>query len=316
MFRRTTEAPDSALARVGLTTGRLLVCTGPALADGLPYLVGSLAQGFGNRGSDVDIHLFTSRENPRGGGPEHLFVDGVPVGIERYPRSAPADRLTALDTRMAETGAGPVSLSPVPSAAERKVLGMWAVAVPLRPRAARVLTWEQEAVVYALMLRAALCRVLLAGRLADLLVAAGRAADQTWPLCRRPLLELLCLSRGMPPLGEKWLARRVRRVAPASLVSAAESVDGIPALSRFLGWLGLPPFDPRPVVREVPEPTIAELRLGPERWLLSRYGRLASAPQPGGGDAGHTVRALECGLLRLGVDEQALSDGLEKGLSG
>lgn len=311
MFRRVVMTPDEVLSRVGITTERLLLGAKTVLSPGRLYIVGSLSQGFGNRGSDIDLHLF-SREVEVGGALRHLFVETVPVGVETYRDSEPSRKLAPLTTRRAHTALGPIALAAPLEPAEQKLFGLWAMAIPLLPGTPPVLNAEQEILVYAHLMRAGLCRVLFSGALAETIDAADLDSGYAWQSCRRSLLELLCLSRGMPPVGAKWLPRRVRQLLPEPLVEAVDRVEGTDALMRLLNRLDMPGLTPRVAVTVVREPTAVPIRLGSDHLLLSRFNQLEPESVVSDSSPQGIVRAMRQGVARLQVDEQALNDALTR----
>lgn len=311
-FRRAVATPDEALSRVGITTEQLLSGTGTALSLGRPYVVGSLAQGFGNRGSDIDLHLF-SREAEIRVGLRHLFVEAVPVGVEDYRDSEPDRRLARLITRRAHTVLGPIALAAPLEPSEQKLLGLWAMAVPLMPGTPRALTAEQESLVYAHLMRAGLCDVLFSGALAETIDAAHLDSGYAWRSCRRSLLDILCLSRGMPPVGAKWLPRRVRLLLSEPLVEAVEAVEDTDGLRRLLDHLGMPDLTLRSAVTVVREPTAVPMRLGSDHRLLSRFDRLEPESVIPYDSPHEIVRAMRRGVARLQVHQEILNDALAGG---
>lgn len=310
---------DAALARVGTTPADLFAHGGSVLEAGTPYLVGSLAQGLGNRGSDVDIHLFVpglARPTP----PFLFFLGQTPVDVEHYPAEEPGRLLGGLSPAAVATALGDIALAAPPDRRPRTWLTRWCTALPLRPDTPPVFDRAARALVTAHLLRATLSRTVLAWGTAELVAASGADAAPAWALCTRSILDLACVGAGVLPAGDKWLPARMRLAAlPGDLVDAATRARTGEATARLLGGLGLPAFDPLEVTRLEPDPDATEVRIGRRQHVLTQFGRLEDAlPAVAGScravlgerSAGELLAAVTTGLLRLAPDEDAISERL------
>ncbi|MGQ0838820.1 hypothetical protein [Actinokineospora sp.] len=305
----------AALGRVGTSVGDVVDVCGSILDTGTPYLVGSLAQGFGNRGSDVDIHLFVpdlARATP----PFLCFIGSVPVDIEHFPATLPRELSDALDTEFVAAGIGPIAVAPRLDRTVRARLTRWLTAMPLTA-GPPLLDAGRRAVVEAHLMRHALTRTLIRGAIA---AAAGRLDPYAWRRCGAGVLDLMCAARGWPPIGDKWLPARVRRAGiAAEQVEAADGVRDQRGLVALLDRLGVAVAEPLDLAVLRPDPDAEVVRIGRQRFVLTRFGRLEDRAPVAGGPwhevvervgAEEAVELLRTGLLRLELDDDSLTKGL------
>jgi hypothetical protein len=315
-----TVQAKRALSRVGVTAEQLLDQGGSVLTAGRCHLVGSLAQGFGNRGSDIDLHVM-SPEIERPSPSFLMFVGTVPVDIEHYPASYTARILAKLPGDRARTALGEIALDGALDQWETRALTRWYSAIPLRPGDPSLLDEGQRHAAMAYLLREALHTVLRYWIIADLVSRSGRDAGHLWRLCGQAVLSLLCAARGLPPVGAKWLAARVERAGIAGEVrAAAADVSGSEDVARLLDSAGLAVGDALALGRIEADQT-TPVRIGADHFALTRHGRLESRPLPKAGrcpevlaatGAQELVAQLDAGLIRMTVNATETSRLLRK----
>jgi len=309
------SALSAALEKVDLTADEVVAAGGSVLDVGMPFLVGSLAQGFGNRGSDVDIHLFVA-DLERATPPFLIFIGDVPVDVEHFPATLPGTLVDALGERTADTGLGPLALGTVLERHARKRLTRWLTALPMRGGIQPIFSPTQRARVYPHLLRFALSRLLTLAAMAEVCDRAGYRSDYHWRLCGRATLDVLCTAAGYPPIGDKWLPSRVRRAdLSMELVTTAAEVRSLADVRAILLRYGGLAIDPLSVTLVQRAPGVRDVRLGRQTYLHTCFGRLE---QPGDvplgqcGDvlARHDARAvvdlLRTGVIRLMLDDEGL----------
>lgn len=306
----------AALKRVGITVDDVVAVGGSVLDAGQPYLVGSLAQGFGNRGSDVDLHLFVPGLD-RPAPPFLCFVGDVPVDIEHFPADVHLEVLAGLDSAVVDTAAGPVSAGRRLERRTRTRLIRWTTALPLFDGLPPLFDEPQQRVIRPHLLRFALTRLVGSAAVAGLIDLAGLDSGHAWRLCGRGLLDLACTVRGWPPIGDKWLPSRIRDAGlPAELIGVAAEVRSLEVLTRQVALLGLPPVDPlcATVIRH--DPGAEVVRVGRQRFIRTRHSRVVERePVVDGPFAevvaavppGELVELLRAGVVRIEVDDDLLS---------
>ncbi|MBO4206722.1 hypothetical protein [Micromonospora echinofusca] len=314
---------DRALDVVGLTLADVLELGGSVLTAGPAYLVGSLAGGLGNRGSDVDIHLLVPGiDKPS---PAFLFFAGhTPIDIEHYPERLPATMVAgARAYPVGKLPLGAVSLAPAPGRRTRRTAARWLNALPLHPDQPPVFAPADAPAVLAVLVRAALDQVLqvwAAARLATR-VDAGHAG-YLWARTGREVLELRCRARGDVLTSEKWLPDRAARLGfDPAFARAHYTVDSEDALTGLLADTGLAGWDPWRLTRLRTEPDRQRVRLGRTEYALTRHGRLVADPVTGAGTtteiadrypADRLLAALRDGELTLDVASDALARELDE----
>ncbi len=290
MSRLVLPDADSALRVVGLSVREVLDLGGSVLSAGPAHLVGSLAGGLGNRGSDVDVHMFVSGvDKPT---PAYLFFAGdTPVDVEHYPPGMPAQVLAAARAHpVRELPLGVVSLAPPPGRRLRRTASRWLCSVPLRPDTPPVFEPDQAALVLPILVRAALEQLVQFWAVARLAaVARPAAAAYLWQRAGRTLLELRCRAVGDVLTGEKWLPDRAARLGlPPAEVAAHYAVDTEPALVAMLAGTGLSTWDPWRLALLVAQP-LTEVRVGRQVLWGNRHQRLLANPCTAAGYLGDEV---------------------------
>lgn len=108
---------DEALRPVAISTTDVRKLLKDLTDDGDLYLVGSLAAGLGNRGSDVDIQIFVDSDDFTST-PMMFFVERVVVDVQYFKLGSPAS-LVPLDCPTADIAGGPCALGAPPTRSRR-----------------------------------------------------------------------------------------------------------------------------------------------------------------------------------------------------
>ncbi|GAB2521952.1 nucleotidyltransferase domain-containing protein [Nocardiopsis aegyptia] len=312
---------SEALKKVGVTPEQLAQAGGSVLTSGPAYLVGSLAHGLGNRGSDIDVQVFTE-EAERPSPPFLFFIGRTPVDVEHYPAAHVTDVTGELSAVTVSTAVGPMACGAAPASRELRSLTRWCTALPLREGSPALLDDGQRSLVAAHRRRSVLDALLERWMAAELLAAAGHDSPHAWRGCGRALLQLAAGTGDRLAIGGKWLVASVQRSGAAeSLVSAAVRVRDGSEVAGLVAELGLPDLDPWSLCRFVPHPRSEEVRLGRERYVLSAHGALhggtsdvpADAPDARGVDAAAAVEGIGAGLWAFEIDRAAVTAALDGG---
>ncbi|MEV4625707.1 hypothetical protein AB0J90_05390 [Micromonospora sp. NPDC049523] len=311
---------EQALGVVGVGLAQLRTHAGSVLADGRSYLVGSLAAGFGNRGSDIDIHLFRSTG---GYAPPYLmFVGDVPVDLEHFPDQAVGDLLAQVtDLPVAATPFGPVALTNPLSETDERRLIRWLTALPLDPESGPVLPPQASADGFAVLLRAVVDRLVTMVALAELAEeVAAEGAPYLWARAGRLVLEVTCTGRGSAVTGEKWLPARLDACGvPVDTARRMLSVTSGEEFAAATGSLGLPAIRGVELTTVRPDPAAREVSVGRQRFLLTRHERVypewvaaagATAAVRDDIGAAPLLSGLRTGQIVLDVSTDALRDAL------
>ncbi|RBY95892.1 hypothetical protein DQ237_12185 [Blastococcus sp. TF02-8] len=271
---------DVALRPVGMTASDVLALGGSVLEGGEPYLVGSLASGVGNAGSDVDVHMFSDKVEEVS--PSILFFHGdTPVDIEQFPTGLlAAVREAAASFPVAETPVGTVTAAGAPPSPMRSVWSRWLTAVPLRRGAPELLDDDTGKVIAGSLVRAALEDLLLNLAVAWLAAESAAASEDTraylWRRAARSLVEARCRAAGGFATGDKWLPAQCRRVAlDAEFVRSAYTARTSRDVDLLLDETGLGRVDPGLAVLVSPDPTAQVVSVGRESYLLSAHKMLS-----------------------------------------
>ncbi|SCG53975.1 hypothetical protein [Micromonospora halophytica] len=308
---------EEALGVVGLTLARVLELGGSVLAAGPAYLVGSLAGGLGNQGSDVDIHLLVPGiDRPS---PAFLFFAGqTPIDIEHYPEDMPAAMVAgALAYPVRKLPIGPVSLAPAPGRRTRRTAARWLNALPLDPDQGPIFDPTGAEAVRAVLVRASLDQVLQLWAVARLATGADDdAARYLWGRTGREVLELRCRARGDVLTSEKWLPDRADRLGFGPAFSRSHHTCGSEAdLVELVADVGLADWDPWELTVVRTEPQRRRIRLGRTDYALTRHSRLVADALTGEGSvtdlagqvpASRLLHAIRNGELTLEVSGDAL----------
>ncbi|GAA3434178.1 hypothetical protein [Kutzneria kofuensis] len=324
LHRRSVVTAKDALAVVGLTVDELVACVDREPAEGPRYLVGSLASGFGNDHSDVDVHILVpGLERPVG--PRLHHAADVTVDVELYPAAWPAEtvaRVGAVPT--ADWLLGRIAMDRVVDGGQRRWLCRWMHAVPLDPQDGPVFSDEEIAVLLPALVREAHDKLLVDAAVALLADAAGRrgavaypesARDYLWARAARGLLELFCRAAGDVTTGEKWLPARARRLGLA-VPPPGRCADDAAFVLSGLSWSAA---DIMAAVHIHPASDAAPVELAGRRFLANRHDRLLETWTSASGALGaaleehepetllDAVRSTSCDLV---VDEAFVRERL------
>jgi len=278
-FEKSGAAPwsvriDEALRTVGLSPREVAELVAPEVGDGQAYLVGSLAGGLGNRSSDVDIHVVDETVKQHRG-PKLKRLDGIPVDIEHFPASAPAELAQgAGGVPLLRFAAGDVALGQRLGRSEQRRAARWFHATGLDPAAPPLYDAAQSARVQAMLARVTFGRLAGLSCMASLAEQAGLLEGtclHLWRQAGRQLLELRCRLAGDVTTGDKWLPVRARRLG-----LSATPVNGEAQLHADLVKAALPGFDPLTLAAVRPARGSATVSLSGRSWLVNRHDRLLS----------------------------------------
>ncbi|MFI0411342.1 nucleotidyltransferase domain-containing protein [Actinomadura sp. 3N508] len=250
------DAVRAALRPVSLRPEEVIDVLGSCLEGDEVYLVGSLAAGLGNAGSDVDLHVFV-QERAEGVVPMLFFADRTRLDLVHYESGTPATALARTPVRDVALLGGRCALGPVPPMTDMKRLSRWATAVPLYDGAPPIFTAEETARIAAALVRLAVDIAVRAAALA-VVMAAARAplAGLAWSRAAERAVEAAVRARGEIFVGDKWLPAKARRCGfPPALLADARRVTTAADFARYADRLGLRIGDPAALVRLTPAET-------------------------------------------------------------
>ncbi|MGQ0841394.1 hypothetical protein [Actinokineospora sp.] len=312
-----------ALQVVGLALQDVLDLGGSVLTAGRAFLVGSLAGGLGNRGSDVDIHLLMPGISKPS--PAFLFFAGeTPIDIEHYPATMPADLLAgARAFPVRELPIGVVSLAPPPGRRTRRTAARWLNSVPLHADQPPVFDAAESAALLPTLVRASIDQLVQVWAMARLAERGGEpeAARYLCGRAGRELLELRCRARGDVLTSEKWLPNRAARLGlDTGFVRGHYAASTEAELVALLAGTGLAEWDPWQLTAVRPDPDRTATKLGREEFVLTRHGRLirdavtaegSLAGIAGEHSAGRLMRGIRDAELVLDVAAETLREALD-----
>ena len=260
------EVLDQAFARVGTTTGKVLEVLGDLAASGTAYLVGSLAVGLGNAGSDIDIQVL-SEEPPAGDVPAVFFVRQTILEVQYLSRDAPHVLVEDLSGDIAETPYGKCLLGPAPPNRYQKRLSRWLTAVALGESDVLLDDEEAERACSALV-RGAVEQFVKAVWLAKCVDSAMPLVSKfAWRRAARWAVEAWVRGHGDVFVSDKWMAAKALRSADHALVECLTATDGrsVAELATHIGLLDLT-IDH--LIRQEAAPDIREIALGGDDWVV------------------------------------------------
>lgn len=309
-----TDEVRAAVARVGLRPEQVVEVLGSCLDGEAVYLVGSLAAGLGNAGSDIDLHVFVT-ERAQGVVPMLFFADRVRLDLVHHETGRPAAVLATTPVAAVALCGGQCALGPLPDMTDLKRLSRWATAVPLYSAGPPLFDRAETARAAAAVVRLAVDVTVRTAAVASILTAAGAAhAPLAWSRAADVAVEAAVRAAGEIFIGDKWLPVKARRAGFApDVVAGARAVDSAAAYDRFVATLGIPVADPTVLVSVHQAPT-AEFTFGDRRFQL--HGdrlvpalELPSPSLPAALDAvgAHRLRAaITAGAVSLTVDPDAV----------
>jgi hypothetical protein len=315
--------PDAAqaLSTVGLTVNDVRTLGGSVLDAGRPFLVGSLAAGLGNRGSDVDIHLLVpDLDQPTP--PFLLFAGATPVDIEHYPEQLPAKVLArARSAAVVDIPLGRVSLAPPPDRSLRRRLARWLSAVPLIESMDRIYDAAEAATILPVLIRAAIDEFVQLSAVAGLAERIdGEAAAYLWSRAGRQLLEVRCRAAGDVATGHKWLPDRATRLGiPVGRQRQHYGARSAAEVAVLAADTGLADVDPWHVTQVRPDPRSMTITIGRQQMHVTPHQRVLRTVLDAQGPTHELIAAndpvdvlngLLHGHLLLTVDGQVMGEVL------
>ncbi|WP_030378769.1 MULTISPECIES: nucleotidyltransferase domain-containing protein [unclassified Streptomyces] len=282
--RRSGLTVAQALKRIDVQPSAVVQLAGSIFADREAFLVGSLAAGLGNRGSDIDVHVFGEAHDV---GLMELFADDRPVEVQQFTYAIPRGLMRGFrdnDTRVLPLSIGPCSTGETPARATQRRMAHWLYALPFQDGGNEtVFTRDEQDLAHAVLVRGGIEETLLCCTTAELAARAGHAgAPYLWRRAGRWLLETVLRGAGELFVAEKWLPQRVRRAAiPDDVVVALSHVRDRDGFRAALRRVGLPRLDPRELIRLRPYHDMREVALGRERYLLLSRARLVERSELG-----------------------------------
>jgi len=239
----------AAVGKVGLTPEQIVEVLGSCLDGEAVYLVGSLAAGLGNAGSDIDLHVFVT-ERAAGVVPMLFFADRVRLDLVHHEAGRPAAVLAATPRDWVPLLGGRCALGRLPGMTDLKRLSRWATALPLHAGVPPLLDQAQVARAAAAVVRAAVEVSVRTAAFATILAAAGAEhAPLAWSRAADLAVEAAVRAAGEIFIGDKWLPAKARRAGlPPALLARARQVSSAAGYDRFVTSLGLPVSDPAALV--------------------------------------------------------------------
>jgi hypothetical protein len=312
-----TEGFRSALKRVGVTPERVVDVLGSCLDGEDTYLVGSLAAGLGNAGSDIDLHVFVAEAAP-GVVPMLFFADRTRLDLVHYQVGTPAASLAGV----AEQGDVPLlggrcAFGAAPGMTNLKRMSRWATAIPMHVDSPALYSPSQRDRLSAALVRNALDVAVRAAALATVQEAMHSCvAPLAWSRAAEAVVETAVRAAGQIFIGDKWLPVKLSRSdLPATLLGQARRVENGAAFDRFVTGLGVPVADSASLVT-VHRAEAQEFTFVGQAYRLVG-GRLAVSPElpsPSLTDALASVGAAVLGdAIRTGSVELAVDPGRTDG---
>lgn len=240
MDRTLTHEFRQALGAVSLTAEAVADVLTGCLGDGEPYLVGSLAAGLGNAGSDVDIHVMTVGDKP-GLVPMLFFAGRTGLDVVYHGRGAPRRLAALLPTALGTLRSAPVTIGRLPDLVHLKRLSRWATSIPMYTSGEPLLDAADCSVVAAALVRHAVETMVLSAGFARLMSESNHPfADVAWSRAADAALEVASRTEGQIFVGDKWLPAKLAAIGfPSPLVSRARQVGCESTFVELTSKLGL-----------------------------------------------------------------------------
>ncbi|MEY2419966.1 MAG: hypothetical protein QOI95_33 [Acidimicrobiaceae bacterium] len=260
----------AALEKVGKSAEELRALLGSLLDDGSAYLVGSLAASYGNRCSDIDIHIFDDGGEGRGA-PMMYFLDQTIVDVVQFDRMEVDQLVASLPSDWVPLGGGHCALGPAKSRKAQIRLGRWSTAIPLDDLPPLMPVETKDAVVAA-NARGALEEMICTAAIAHLIDARSDASavrGGAWRRAASSMLELVVRSRGEVFVGAKWLWAKAAKVGlPREVIGRIDSVRVSDEFRRAAAELRVPDLDPFALVHVKANPSVEEFELNHRGFML------------------------------------------------
>ena len=299
---------DSALAMLGATIDDVLDVM--PTYGGEPYLVGSLAAGYGDRGSDIDVHVVTDDAIDQG--PVLTFTRGGVCVDVRYVTRQRIDRIVS--QRRARHSARPAGR------ADAWLVSRWLNSMCFNDMGPSLLDDAQAERGQALIVSSLVDD--LVAMYAFTKLAESADVDRSWYLARRTgtiAWELAATLSGHNYLGSRWLPARSTDPRVALLARFASRVERSTDLAMVLESLAINPSEAchrvaLEVNREAERWTVAG-----DQWLLVGGRRLIPRVDPApatieaalGADPGGVFHSVVNGALRWRVHATDIIPTLE-----
>jgi hypothetical protein len=307
---------DAALTRVGTRPAAVSELLGSIRDDGPAFLVGSLAAGLGNRGSDIDVNVFCAE--PTGEAPMMFFLGQTSVDVQLYATEESRRIVAALATDRVAFAGSVCALGPPPELKTQRRISRWLTACPFTSSQAPVFEDAEAELALAALVRGALENLVRAGYAALVLEPLGAASEVAWRRAGRAVIETLARGRGDVFIGEKWLVARAARCGvDRALVRRAFEVSCSEELAGVLRTAGLPQLELSELVSLAGAAPLEEFALAGRSWTLLGGARLLpgspgdlSAERLASEGGPGLAEALAEGALAVAVDHHALDEVL------
>jgi hypothetical protein len=258
---------ERALSRVGATVPALEELLGSLLDAGPAYVVGSLAAGLGNGGSDIDINVMAERKTQEA--PMMFFLDSTCVDLQYYDAAEPGRVAAGLHADSVELAGARCMLGAAPALKSQKRISRWMTACPFDEDDPPVFDPGTLGSLHAALVRGAVEALVLRAFLAWALEPAGARARIAYRRAGRAVVEVLTRAAGDLFIGEKWLVARAARAGIDDDVAAAAFATGSRAeLEQVLSGSGLGALAAPDLVTLERSSDIEEVRVGAEAWTL------------------------------------------------
>jgi hypothetical protein len=249
---RYSEHVRDGLAIVGATPEAVVDLLGALVADGGLYLVGSLAAGLGNQGSDIDLNMFVA-DDDSGSVPMMFFLDRRIVDIQFFSWSDPARFIEGLPARTVPLLNARCSIGAAPIVRMQNRLSRWLLSAPFDVDSPPLVPSSALAVVAAALVRGALESLVQSMAAAALLDRAHLDSSVAWRRAGRVATEVMTRSLGQYSTGDKWTWNKASRAnISRSWLRAADAAHTEATLARVLEDAGFPALDPLEVSRLEP----------------------------------------------------------------
>jgi hypothetical protein len=277
---------NEVLARVNLCTSELFEAAGDHLRGDMVLLVGSLAQGYGHRLSDIDVHVIRRQiDESNHNGIEHgdwlCFVKGRPIDI-RYYRPDYIDRRTELcrgDT--VSLRLGNISLNPSMRPAEVREIVRWHTGIRL---SGELFTNSAASMsrgdLVATVARSQLSEAIRAARAASDLSKSGLVTNSVWREVRHSMIGMLCSRSGILPVGRKWQAFQLKSLEiDQDIIDKVRKIDSVVRFESALDSFGLTGVDLDFLVDIAKDRHVDDFQMAGLPYVVGKMGTFLPQPQ-------------------------------------
>jgi hypothetical protein len=306
---------ERALGRVGASAAQVRALLGSTAEGGVGFLVGSLATGLGNQGSDIDVNVF--RAERTSDAPMMFFLGRTSVDVQHYARQESERIVAALSASTVRLGGACCALGPAPDPRTQRRLSRWLTACPLSSDARAIFTDEEVERASAALVRGAVEQLVRLSFTAGLLDSAGALGELGWRRAGRALVELLARAHGDVFIGEKWLvARALRCGADRDLVQRIFATTSAELLRGVLGDSGLDALSTPELCSLRVREDLEEVSIAGRAWTVANNRRLLGLslsdllPAQLTRTPADLLDALTEGVVELEVNHDALDEAL------